>query len=136
VTKIATGMPKRELTLHGLKKVLLKLVKYFTTLDNWKKSPKIWIIAIFALTFLYSVLKTRGWLWKKDIKGEHVFLTGAGSGLGRYLALALGKHGCKLSLSDINVAGLEETKALLVSKGISATNINTFTCNVAKLEEI
>lgn len=57
-----------------------------------------------------TYIATRGWLWKKAIKGEHVFLTGAGSGLGRHLALALGKQGCLLSLSDINIAGLDETK--------------------------
>jgi len=37
-------------------------------------------------------------------------LTGAGSGLGRLLAIKLAKKGAKLSLSDVNFKGLEETK--------------------------
>jgi len=126
VSKIANGMQKRNLLLHGIKKAVMKLISYLTNIENWKRSPKLWIISLFAFSFLYSVLKTRGWLWKKSIKGEHVFLTGAGSGIGRYMALAFGQQGCQLSLSDINIAGLEETKQLLVSKGIPLSNINTF----------
>jgi all-trans-retinol dehydrogenase (NAD+) len=42
-------------------------------------------------------------LWlKKSVKGNHVFLTGAGQGLGRLLAIRLAKLGAKLSLTDIN----------------------------------
>merc|ERR1719225_2058174 len=49
-------------------------------------------------------------LGKKNISKDHVFLTGAGSGLGRFMALKLGKMGCKLSLSDIDLQGVQETK--------------------------
>lgn len=38
-----------------------------------------------------------------------MFLTGAGSGLGRFTAIELAKMGCNLSLSDVNMEGLEET---------------------------
>lgn len=44
--------------------------------------------------------------FKKNLKGDHVFLTGAGSGIGQGMAVKLGKLGCKLSLSDINMEGL------------------------------
>jgi short-subunit dehydrogenase len=37
-------------------------------------------------------------------------ITGAGSGIGRALALELAKQNCKLAISDINVSGLQETK--------------------------
>ena len=43
---------------------------------------------------------------KKQLKNDHVFLTGAGGGIGRLMAIRLGKMGCKLSLSDVNMAGL------------------------------
>lgn len=49
----------------------------------------------------------------KTYAGKVCVITGAGSGIGRALALALGKTGAHLALSDINEAGLAETKALL-----------------------
>lgn len=47
--------------------------------------------------------------FKKSLAGEHVFLTGAGSGMGRALALKLGKMGSKLSISDINAENMANT---------------------------
>lgn len=44
--------------------------------------------------------------FKKSLAGSHVFLTGAGSGIGRLMAVKFGTMGCKLSLSDVNWAGL------------------------------
>lgn len=53
--------------------------------------------------------KSKGWLPKKSLKGEHVFITGGGSGLGRYMAVQFAKQGCKVTITDVNVPGLEET---------------------------
>jgi len=44
-------------------------------------------------------------------------ITGAGSGLGRALALELARRGASLRLSDVDAAGLEETAALVRSAG-------------------
>ncbi|KAJ9133379.1 NAD(P)-binding protein [Pleurostoma richardsiae] len=42
-------------------------------------------------------------------------VTGAASGIGRGITLAFAKDGCrKLSICDFNIAGLEETKALIL----------------------
>lgn len=51
--------------------------------------------------------------------GKCAVITGAGSGIGRALALQLNREGCALYLSDINPASLEETAALLERKEIS-----------------
>jgi len=40
-------------------------------------------------------------------------ITGAGSGIGRALAITLAGNGARLALSDINAEGLEETKNLI-----------------------
>lgn len=46
-------------------------------------------------------------------EGKCAVITGAGSGIGRALALQLNGEGCRLYLSDINPGTLEETGALL-----------------------
>jgi short-subunit dehydrogenase len=44
-------------------------------------------------------------------------VTGAASGIGRAVAIALAKEGATLAISDKNAAGLEETRALLGQAG-------------------
>ena len=48
----------------------------------------------------------------RTFNGKVVAITGAGSGLGRELALQFSELGAKLSLCDIDMAALEETKKL------------------------
>lgn len=73
---------------------------------------------ILALYALYSFLKTKGLLPKKSLRGEHIFLTGAGSGLGRLMAIQFAKMGSNLSLSDVNMEGLEETSKYNINEKI------------------
>ena len=49
----------------------------------------------------------------KNMTDKVVVITGAGSGIGRELALKFAAEGCYLALSDINEGSLEETVALL-----------------------
>jgi NAD(P)-dependent dehydrogenase (short-subunit alcohol dehydrogenase family) len=46
------------------------------------------------------------------LKEKVAVVTGAGSGIGRALAMELARRGARLALSDINEAGLEETRRL------------------------
>lgn len=50
----------------------------------------------------------------KNLRNKVVALTGAGSGIGRSLALLLAAEGCPLALADNNMAGLDETRRLLM----------------------
>jgi len=56
-------------------------------------------------------------------KDKVVVLTGAGSGIGRALALQFAGAGARLALSDINMAGLEETLAMLPETARSSSRI-------------
>jgi len=56
-----------------------------------------------------------------DLNGRTIALTGAGSGIGRALALLLANKGVRLALADKDQAGLGETKALLGNSPATTT---------------
>ncbi|TXH05345.1 MAG: SDR family NAD(P)-dependent oxidoreductase [Nevskiaceae bacterium] len=69
----------------------------------------------------------------KSFANKVAAITGAGSGIGRALALELAAQGCALSLSDVNETGLAETARLLADKGVKVT---TAKVDVSKLEQV
>lgn len=69
----------------------------------------------------------------KSFKNKVAAVTGAGSGIGQALAIALAKQGCHLALSDISEAGLTKTVELLAPYSVKVT---TQKVDVAKRDEI
>ena len=55
----------------------------------------------------------------KTLQDRVAVITGAGSGIGRSLAIQLADAGCKLALADINEAGLKEVSDSLKGKGVN-----------------
>ncbi|MDD3762853.1 MAG: SDR family NAD(P)-dependent oxidoreductase [Nevskiales bacterium] len=58
----------------------------------------------------------------KNFKDKVAAITGAGSGMGRELAVELAARGCHLALSDVNDAGLAETARLVEPTGVRVTH--------------
>ncbi|MCA9531359.1 MAG: SDR family NAD(P)-dependent oxidoreductase [Myxococcales bacterium] len=53
----------------------------------------------------------------KRFEGKVAVVTGAASGIGRALAVALAERGARLALSDVDEAGLEKTTRLAAARG-------------------
>ena len=68
----------------------------------------------------------------KNIKGKVIALTGAGSGIGRCLAIQLSQQGSHLSLVDVDEDGLKETEKL-ISKDV---NVSIHFVDVADREQV
>jgi NAD(P)-dependent dehydrogenase (short-subunit alcohol dehydrogenase family) len=64
--------------------------------------------------------------------GKVAVVTGAGSGIGRQLAIQLAERGCKLALSDVNMNGLAETVRLCPQ----GTEVRSYRLDVAKRDDM
>lgn len=69
----------------------------------------------------------------KSLQNKVVAITGAGSGIGRALAIRLAQAGCRLALADINAAGLEETARMA---GGAGTSVSTHLVDTGNREQI
>jgi NAD(P)-dependent dehydrogenase (short-subunit alcohol dehydrogenase family) len=67
----------------------------------------------------------------REIRGAVAVITGAGSGIGRALAVDLAKRGAHLALADVNSNGLDETRKLMGDAKAQA-----YTVDVAKAAEV
>jgi len=110
---------------------IYQIVKTLHTFKNAKLSHKL-LVALF-LWAAYAFFKNKGWLSKKSLKGDHVFITGAGSGIGRQLSILLAEQGAKISASDINFESVQETVRLIKNQYGKAVAIF---CDVSKSSSV
>jgi NAD(P)-dependent dehydrogenase (short-subunit alcohol dehydrogenase family) len=64
-----------------------------------------------------------------ELRGKTAVVTGAGSGIGRELALACAREGMGLMLADIDEAAMRETAAAIAPLGV---RVESMRCDVAK----
>lgn len=69
----------------------------------------------------------------KNVKGQTVLITGAGSGLGRLMAERFARLGCKLVLWDINGEWNEQTAGIVRDLGAVAY---AYTCDLSKRDVV
>ena len=69
----------------------------------------------------------------KDFKEKVALITGAGSGIGRALAVELGDSACSLALVDWNADSLAETKLLLEKKNVA---VSTHAFDISDREKV
>ena len=108
--------------------------------DFWKqggfKNPKYVVLFLLFLWALYAHAKEKGWLRKKRVNNKHIYITGAGSGLGRGMTLKFAKLGARLTISDINEEGLNETKRMVKQLTGTDSNILSIKCDISNRQAI
>ncbi|XP_036194171.1 epidermal retinol dehydrogenase 2 isoform X3 [Myotis myotis] len=102
---------------------------------NVKSAKKVFVFlgkSVFSLleTMIFTLIPKP----RKNVAGEIVLITGAGSGLGRLLALKFARLGAVLVLWDINKEGNEETCNMARDAG--ATRAYAYTCDCSRKEEV
>uniref|UniRef100_H0WGM5 Short chain dehydrogenase/reductase family 16C member 5 n=2 Tax=Otolemur garnettii TaxID=30611 RepID=H0WGM5_OTOGA len=105
-------------------------------MSSTRQSAKKFLIFVGKLLFTLVEAMIFGLLPKprKNVAGEIVLITGAGSGLGRLLALQFARLGSVLVLWDINKEGNEETSRMVQEAG--APQVHAYTCDCSRREDV
>ncbi len=66
-------------------------------------------------------------------QGKAALVTGAGSGIGRAIALRLAREGADIAVVDVNEQGVAETAGMIQELGRAAY---PFTCDIANVQDV
>jgi NAD(P)-dependent dehydrogenase (short-subunit alcohol dehydrogenase family) len=72
----------------------------------------------------------------KDFKGKIAVVTGAGSGMGKELALALAAEGCHLAVCDIMDETVAQTRKECEKIAPAGTQVSSHTCDVSLEDQV
>lgn len=106
--------------------MLQGILRMLTTIAMWLAA---------SITGCVRAVVPCGWLSRKDVRNKVVLITGAGSGLGRLMALRFAALGAKIVLLDVNEKGLSETGKIVMANHKDA-QVYEFTCNVADVATV
>ena len=109
------------------------LLKAFLLKNGYAGLGKKLFCLLVLIYAFHSFLKNHGFLPKKSVKNEHIFITGAGSGIGRQMALKFSRMGAKISVCDMNFEGAKKVEQEITGKGGQAIAIH---CNVTVIENV
>jgi len=95
------------------------------------------VLITLVLAIVYgSINLAKVWLpekFYKDVRGEIIVITGAGSGIGRLMACKLAKKGAIIVSIDVNEKGNKETVKMIEKAGGEA---HAYTCDLSKREQV
>ena len=86
-----------------------------------------WTLVLFFKAIFVAMFRSIFGGPEKSVEGEKILITGAGSGLGRLMAVDFAQRGAVIVAWDINQAANEETAKLVKEKG---GKIHTFTVDI------
>jgi len=83
------------------------------------ENTKAFLILLFHLCTLWPYEVIRSWLprSRKDISGDILFITGAGSGIGRGMAIRFARAGAVCVCTDVNKQTCDETVMMIAEEG-------------------
>ena len=111
----------RQKIMNFLARYMLMFQYNFKKRGGWTSKRNLAGIFLILWAF-YTWMRERGFLPKKSVRGKHVFITGAGSGLGRLLALRFAQLGAKVTVSGLILKDVNETKRMIKSQtGVDLT---------------
>ena len=104
-------------------------------MGNWILESVVLILKIlyFCLESILYHIVGLFYVPRKDVKGEIVLVTGAGSGIGRLMTLRFADLGAQVVLLDVNKEAIDRVAAEVKAKGHEA---HAYQCDLGNREEI
>lgn len=94
----------------------------------------LWVLVMSLFYSLEALVRLFIPVRRKNVSGDLVLLTGAGSGIGRLMALEFARLGARLVLWDINEEGNNETARMV--RDMHGARAYTYTCDCSDREEV